>query len=440
MGPHALIVGAGASGLSAAYHLLLNRWRVTLFERQSRPGGLASSTSVGGATVERFYHHIFVGQDDIIRMANELGMGHDVIWRETKMGFFTGDELYPFNGPLDLLRFRPLPWASRIRLGLSLMWLGRLDAWEPLDPLTAKSLLLRYSGRPAWDVVWQPLMKVKFGELADNISAAWLWERVHSRQQSQRLGKGKESLGYVRGGSGRLLEVLAERVQTMGGVLETGCSADELLIAEDTCKGLVIGRAPWAADAVIMTAPIPTFVRLAPSLPEVYQRQLQQIHYQGALCVLVRLRRSLSPYYWINVADARKAFGVVIEHTHLAPVTDYGGESLVYLGSYLPPDHPWMSAAETQVADRYLADLRAMFPAMAPDNILGWSLARERYAQPVFHQGFSKVRPGIATPINRLYLTTTAQSYPESRSVNTALKLGRQAAQLALEQTEVTNR
>src|SRR5574337_598354 len=118
MGREALIVGGGASGLSAAYWLLLGGWHVTLLERQSLPGGLASSVSVQGATVERFYHHIFVGQDDIIRMANELVMGDQVIWRETKMGFFTGNRLYPFNGPLDLLRFRPLPWASRIRLGM----------------------------------------------------------------------------------------------------------------------------------------------------------------------------------------------------------------------------------------------------------------------------------------------------------------------------------
>jgi len=360
-------------------------------------------------------------------------MGDQVIWRETKMGFFTGDRLYPFNGPLDLLRFHPLPWANRIRLGVSLLWLGRLDAWDPLDRLTAKSLLLRYSGRPAWDVVWQPLMTAKFGGLAETVSAAWLWERVHSRRQSQRLGKGKESLGYVRGGSGRLLEALAKRVQAMGGVLETGCSVENVLIAQDTCEGLVVGGVPRAAQAVIVTTPIPTFIRLAPSLPDVYQRQLQQIQYQGALCILVRLRRPLSPYYWINVADDRKAFAVVIEHTHLAARADYGGECLVYLGSYLTPDHPWMTAPDVQVAVRYLADLRAMFPDLVPDDILGWSLARERYAQPVFHRGFSSVRPEIATPIKRLYLATTAQSYPESRSVNTALRLGRQAAQLVLE-------
>ena len=57
--------------------------------------------------------------------------------------------------------------------------------------------------------------------------------------------------------------------------------------------------------------------------------------------------------------------------------------------------------------------------------------AGEALAQPVFKTGFADIKPTLETPVKNLFLATTAQSFPESRSVNTALKLGSDAADLA---------
>ena len=43
--PHAVIVGAGPNGLTAAARLATAGWRVDVYERASKPGGAAASST-----------------------------------------------------------------------------------------------------------------------------------------------------------------------------------------------------------------------------------------------------------------------------------------------------------------------------------------------------------------------------------------------------------
>ena len=57
-------------------------------------------------------------------------------------------------------------------------------------------------------------------------------------------------------------------------------------------------------DLVLSTVAIPELLRLAPDLPEDVRRTWGGIAYCHALCPILELDRSLSPYYWLNVGDA----------------------------------------------------------------------------------------------------------------------------------------
>ena len=69
------IIGAGATGLSAAYDLGKAGHQVTVFERAPFLGGQASTFDVGGARLERGYHHLFTGDTDILDLNEEIGLG-----------------------------------------------------------------------------------------------------------------------------------------------------------------------------------------------------------------------------------------------------------------------------------------------------------------------------------------------------------------------------
>lgn len=104
-----LIVGAGITGLTAAYHLLKSGLQVTVIESSDEIGGLASSISVSGVPTEKYYHFICRGDYELINFISELGLAEELHWKKGKTSYFVQNEMWPFNTPFDLMRFAPIP-------------------------------------------------------------------------------------------------------------------------------------------------------------------------------------------------------------------------------------------------------------------------------------------------------------------------------------------
>src|SRR6266404_5425073 len=86
--PHIVVIGAGFTGLAAAYQLIELGINVTLLEADSEVGGLAGSFEVNGERLEKFYHHWFVNDSHIMRLIQELGESHKIIHRPTRTGMY----------------------------------------------------------------------------------------------------------------------------------------------------------------------------------------------------------------------------------------------------------------------------------------------------------------------------------------------------------------
>ena len=182
-----VIIGGGFTGLAAAYELGLRGIRTTILERGSLIGGLASGYEVGGQVLERFYHHWFVTDCDIIELVRELGLEGNVLLRSTNTGVYYAKQVYRLSRPIDILRFRPLTPVNRLRLGMLIAYSWTVTDLHSIEPYTAKEWLLKFGGRQVYEVVWEPLLIGKFGEHAEDVGAAWLWnkfiQRGRSRQQ-----------------------------------------------------------------------------------------------------------------------------------------------------------------------------------------------------------------------------------------------------------------
>src|SRR4051812_49696954 len=112
------VLGAGVAGLVAAMRLTEAGHTVDVYERWPGLGGQAATLDVGqGHLLERYYHHLFTSDRHIAELYDELGMPDELEWRPSSVAFFAQGKSWPFNGPLDLLRFRPLSIASRLRMG-----------------------------------------------------------------------------------------------------------------------------------------------------------------------------------------------------------------------------------------------------------------------------------------------------------------------------------
>ncbi|MFQ5827026.1 MAG: NAD(P)/FAD-dependent oxidoreductase [Dehalococcoidia bacterium] len=429
------IVGGGIAGLAAALELTKRGHEVSVLEKGAGLGGQMSTFSVGGQRLERFYHHMFTSDAELLGLIQELGLGPRLRWFPSKVGFYHGGSVYNFVTPLDLLRFAPLGLVDRIRLGLLSLYLQRTSRWQRFESLTAQEWLARYAGRRGFEVVWGPLLRGKFGPSAGEVSMAWFWSKMRLRFGSRGRGMQRERLGYVEGSFGLVIDALAQRIRGSGGRILTRCPVDRVRVGGGGLEVEVprLGRT-LAFDAVIATVPSPRLLEMVPGLPDDYASKLRDARYLAALCLVLILKRPLSHIYWLNISDPDIPFAAVIEHTNLVPPRHYGGRRVLYISNYVPYNSPSLKLRPGQLLARYLPHLKKINPEFDMEWIERYYLFREEAAQPIITTNYSKRLPGHRTPIPGLYVANTAQIYPEDRGMNYSLRLGLKVSQMVLEE------
>ena len=171
--PHVAVIGAGFCGLAAAYELGRHGVRVTVLERDAEVGGLAGSFDVGCTRLEKFYHHWFTNDTDVTRLVDELGRSDRVVVRPTRTGVYYAHDLFKLSTPIDLLKFPLLGLPDRIRLGLLALRARRNRNWRALEDRTAADWLRDLGGENVYRIVWEPLLRGKFGDAAEEVAAVW---------------------------------------------------------------------------------------------------------------------------------------------------------------------------------------------------------------------------------------------------------------------------
>ena len=92
----------------------------------------------------------------------------------------------------------------------------------------------------------------------------------------------------------------------------------------------------YPADAVICTVPTPFVGRLVPDLPAADAARYEAIRNIGVVCVVFRLKRSITPHFWVNITDARFEIPGIIEFSNLRAT----GDTIVYVPYYMPVTQP----------------------------------------------------------------------------------------------------
>jgi protoporphyrinogen oxidase len=431
------IIGGGAAGLAAAFELVKKGHQAHVFERAPFLGGQASTFDVGGGRLERGYHHLFMSDTHMVDLIHELGLGHKLAWIESKVGFYYDGKIWPFTSATDLLRFKPLSLVDRLRLGFVTLYLQRVKEYRRYEGVTATEWLQKRAGRRAYEVVWEPMLRGKFGEHFDEISMTWLWGKIYLRVASRGKPWEKEKLGYPMGSFGEVFDTLGERIPQMGGEVHTSAGVRQVALDEGRATGLEVempDREPEVRlyDAVIATTPSYVFTRLVPPLPEDYARKLTDVTYLSAVLIVLVLDRPLSSMYWLNVADRTVPFVGVIEQTNFVDPSLYGGKHIVYFTNYPSRQNPLYQMSGEELLEEFLPHLRRINPAFDPSWIQEYYHHKVDAAQPIIGVNYQERIPDLRTPIKGLYLANTTQIYPEDRGTNYSVRLGKEVSDMVL--------
>jgi protoporphyrinogen oxidase len=345
------------------------------------------------------------------------------------MAYFVDGRLYPFLTPLELLRFTPLTLAERVRAGVAVKLAQRMRE-EDLARQEAIPWLRKMFGDHAYHVIWEPLMRFKFAEHAEAISAAWIWARM-VRLSRSRASAWREELGYIDGGSQTVLDALGRDLEARGARVVTNAAVEGIVMQGGRATGVRVGGETLPADVVISTVTMPRFRALAADLPADYLDRLARIPTIGIFCLFLRLREPVTPFFWVNTHDPRVPFAGMIEYTNLNPVPELGGDRILYVPQYLSPDDPRYAQDDEAVFRAYTDALALLHPAFDRSWVKFHALFRDRHAQPICLTDYRETTPRIATPLANLFVTDSSQLHPHDRTISGSMSLGREAARLA---------
>jgi protoporphyrinogen oxidase len=376
---------------------------------------MASSYGIDGYRIEKYYHHIFTGDKELISLIEELGLSHKLEWLRGSTGYYFDGKIYPMNTPFEILK--ALPLMDVIRLTRLVLKARTIKDTAPYDEITAKEWIINTAGRSVYNNFFLPLLQSKFGNNMEQVSAAWLLGRVRIR--SNRGAKG-ERLGYMRGGFHALIEKMAENIRKKGGVIRQG-NALKIEVAGGSVKSVAVDGENIKCDSVISTVSPHALQKLIDSG---FLGLNMNISYQGTACALFGLNEKiLDDVYWLNIKD-NVPFGAVIEHTNFIPASDYG-EHLMYVTSYFQnPDSVLWKSSDDEVIELYQNGLEKLFPGFRK-KVKWWRMRRDIDTAPVYEVGYGKKILPYKTNINGLYLAGmfSETNYPE-RSMNGSIRAG----------------
>jgi protoporphyrinogen oxidase len=426
-----VVIGGGFTGLSAAYELARLGVSVILLERDEQVGGMAGSANT--SRLDKFYHHFFTSDKHLINLATEIGLASHICYAATGTSIYINGKLYRLSSPADLLWFWPLGWADRVRLAMLILRSRKLSDWGMLESQTAEQWLINQCGKRAYSVVWEPLLRAKFGLLAGEVSAVWFWNKLALRGGSRNKA-GSEVLGYLGDGFGSFARTLADKIKGLGVKVLTGKPAKLLIIENGFVRGVRTAEETIEAKAVIATTALPIIADLLDgSTSTEYINGLRRIKYLANVCLVLELSSRLSNIYWLCINDPDIPFTGVVEHTNLAPAEHFGGRHIVYLSKYLERDDRLYKMNNRELFEFSLPPLKRIFSDFRREQVQGYHIFKEAFAQPVIERHYSRLICPAETPVKGLYIATMAQVYPQDRGVNYAILQGRQAARKVAE-------
>jgi protoporphyrinogen oxidase len=420
------VVGAGIGGMAAAYDLTRAGHQVTILEADSDPGGLARGFRAPGWewTVERFYHHWFTSDRDILALVRELGWRDRLVIRRPVTAVYHDGKFYPHDSIPAFLAFPGLPLPLRIwNLFIAGSFLKVNPFWKPLETVTADAWMRRWFGERIYNKVWRPLLVGKFGE--ENyrlVNMAWFWARMHSRSPSL--------ISYA-GGIQAFSDQLAARLAEMGVAIRYSTPVG--LITKNPDGGIRVKTADGAGnyDRCLVTVSPHQLAQMTPSLPPEYLAGLRSLRHMGAVVMILALSHSLATtgVYWHNLPKEEGfPFLALVEHTNFLPRERFGGDHIVYCGDYLPEGHEYFRLSKEELLVRFTPALKRFNPQFDPAWVRESWLFKSAYAQPIPLVNHSRNIPDVRTPLAGLFFAGMSQVYPWDRGMNYAVRLARETA------------
>jgi|TARA_B110000263_G_scaffold182574_1_gene160182 protoporphyrinogen oxidase len=430
------IIGAGITGLSSAYKLSTLGHEVKIFESNSFSGGQASTVKIDDFEIEKAYHHLFVTDKSILKLYKDLGIQDELEWFKSSVATYSNNKIWPTTTPVDLLSLPIISFKERIKLSFISVRLKFINNWKKFENITAYDWLSNQVSENTFKIIFEPLLRGKFGKYYKQICMPWFWAKIQSRVSS-RNKMFQEILCYPKSSFSFLIKSLENKIIENGGYIYHNHIVTKVNVNNNKIKAIEYIndnkiKATENFDIVISTTPYSILSKLVPFDKEILT-DMKKVDYMSAIVVILILKNPISKYYWLSIADNEFPFLGIIEHTNLIPKERYGGSNIIYITNYVEANNDLLTLDYKSLMKIYLPFLKKINTDFNMEYIEDYKFNKINYAQPIIPINYSSYKIPIKLPIKGLYSANTAQIYPEDRGTNYSVKLSETVTKLIQE-------
>ena len=442
-----LILGAGVCGLYAALTLLRRGVKVTVLERESRPGGLAAGHERNGNFYDLGCHMLHAHDEGVFEtISGIMGDKRIEVQLDAKIRWMGKFYRYPLQFQ-DMIK-----GMSLLKLGWYGSALVAAQVWYkifPREPKDAEEALIMLYGKPLYRFFFRDFTHRYWGMPPRDLSATFIKSKMPRLSAVDIIKKAlakfgvkenenmavdsalmEETLHYSQSGAETMARLMAEEVERLGGQVLLDHPVQTVEHVDGKAVGVVCENGDrYTADHIISTMPVPVLAKsMEPKPPKNVVDAAKRLRYKPIAIygLLVKKPKCIDALY---IYYRRRIFHRVGEPKNAGlKVTPEGHTVLIVEMTCDKGDGKWTN--DPDIWDQIVADLESE-KICKPEDIVEHHVLRSETGYPIFALGFE---PHLETLQSYVAEISNLQStgrqggfcYPNMHS---AMRMGADAAE-----------
>lgn len=267
------VIGAGISGLLAAYYLDKQGYKVTLIEKDKKAGGLISTSYTPFGMCEAAAHSL-LASPPVVRLAGELGLTLTPVNKNSKARYIMRDgkmRRIPLSlGELSTAAFRALFVKAKIKEDNLYQW-GLTHLGEPAITWLLSAFLVGVYGTTPKETSLEaafPLLVSRHGET--------LRMAINKNRKAKGVVKAKKPMSVFLEGMGSLTQALESHLKKC--------------LKKDFRLGTTASKLPTKGN-IVLAVPAPAAAQLLAKHDKNTAQALKQVRYNPFIAATVFLEK-----------------------------------------------------------------------------------------------------------------------------------------------------
>ncbi|MCS7106324.1 MAG: FAD-dependent oxidoreductase, partial [Candidatus Aenigmarchaeota archaeon] len=348
-----------------------------------------------------------------VSFIEKLGLKNKLKRKRVSTGFIYQNKVFGFSSPFEILNF-PLSLRDKMKLAFFVLKASRKKDWKDVEKLSAKEWIVKEAGEKNYDIIFEQLIKNKFNDSPEKISAAWFGSRF-AAEPSSFLKK----FGWLEGGLQQFIDAFEKEI-TKNGEIEKNVKVEKIDLKNNKLTYVKAKKKiEERYDVLISTIPPEVFLRVVSNASQKIKEELKKIEYLSCICLCLGLKSSPTKYYWLNILDKDKPFVAFFNYTQLFEDLAPEGKSVIFLVTYLRKKDKLWEMSEKEIFSLYLKHLKKIFPGIEKE-VEWWKVNKFEHAEAIFSLGFKN--PPISK--GNVYFAGIYRIFPKIRNMASALESG----------------